>query len=404
MDCPQRDERLGWAGDIGVFGNTALFLADVAPFLEKWLIDLADAQEPSGAYRDFAPVMQRAGSGNAAWADAGVLLPWALYEHTGDATVLERQYDSMHRYLGYLEADHTGGIRRAGRYGDWVSLGERTPKDLLGTAFLARSARTFTEIARLLGRAEDTDRAAALADLATGAFRRSFINDDGTVTGGTQTGYALALGFGLVPPELRSAMGRRLADAVRARGLHLSTGFVGTPLRLPALSESGHHDVACALMRQPEPPGWVFEVRQGATTIWERWTGWTPEAGFAEPRMNSFNHYAFGSVGEWMHRHLAGLAPAEPGYRRMLVRPGPGAGFTWARASHVSPFGRHAVDWVLEDGTLTVRVQAPPATSADVLVPPGAGSVRVDGAPTDGVDTISLASGSHKVTWSRPGT
>ena len=373
-DCPQRDERLGWGGDIEVFGPTAMFIADVGLFLEKWLVDLADAQEPSGAYRDFAPVMQRAGAGNAAWADAGVLLPWTIYRFTGDATVLERQYPSMRRYLAYLEADHTGGLRRAGRYGDWVSLGARTPKDLIGTAYLARTADVFTAIAGLLGHAADAERFGRLGALAHEAFVRAFVRDDGTLLGDTQTAYAIGLGFEVLPSDVRQASADHLADLVRANGTHLATGFVGTPLLLPALSQHGHHELACELMRQPEYPGWAFEARHGATTIWERWNGWSPEAGFADPRMNSFNHYAFGSVCDWMHRYLGGLDPIEPGFRKTLVRPRPAAGFTAARAQHVSAFGTHGVEWEVRDGALRVRVQVPPNTSADVVIPAGPGS------------------------------
>ena len=407
-DCPQRDERLGWGGDIGVFGPTAMFIADVGLFLEKWLVDLADAQEPSGAYRDFAPVMQRAGAGNAAWADAGVLLPWTIYRFTGDATVLERQYPSMRRYLAYLEADHTAGLRRAGRYGDWVSLGARTPKDLIGTAYLARSADVFVDIARLLGQHADAERFARLAAIALEAFVRAFVRDDGTLSGDTQTAYAVGLGFGVLPADIRQRSADRLAALVRANGMHLATGFVGTPLLLPALSEHGHHDVACELMRQPEYPGWVFEARHGATTIWERWNGWSPEAGFADPRMNSFNHYAFGSVCDWMYRHLAGLDPIEPGFKRTRIRVRPAAGFTAARARHISPYGAHSVDWEVRGGRLMVRLQVPPNTSADVVVPAGRGAIDIDGQrieragigaaggeATGTETTITVASGDH---------
>lgn len=379
LDCPQRDERLGWTGDIQIFAPTALFIADVAPFLEKWLVDLADAQEPSGAYPDFAPAVPWAGAGNAGWADAGVLLPWTMYEHTADPVVLDRQYGSMRRYLLYLEADHTGGIRDAGRYGDWVSLGARTPKDLIGTAYLAWTAGVFVQIAELLGKDSDAERFGRLGAQAHEAFVRSFVRDDGTIRGDTQTAYAISLGFDLLPASIRQQSADRLANLVRRAGTHLATGVVGTPLILPALSEHGHHDLACELARQDELPSWAFEVRHGATTIWERWSGWSPETGFADPAMNSFNHYAFGSVCDWMHRHLAGIVPAEPGYRRTLVRPRPAAGFTSARASHVSPYGRHSVAWELDGDALRVTVEVPPNTSADVVLPAGSDTISIDG-------------------------
>jgi len=182
----------------------------------------------------------------------------------------------------------------------------------------------------------------------------------------------------VLPAEIRQRSADRLAELVRAAGTHLATGFVGTPLLLPALSEHGHHELACELMRQPEFPSWVFEARHGATTIWERWNGWSPEAGFADPRMNSFNHYAFGSVCDWMQRYLGGLAPAEPGYKKALIRPHPAAGFTSARASHVSPHGLHSVAWELRGDVLSVRIEVPPNTSADLVVPAGPGPITID--------------------------
>jgi alpha-L-rhamnosidase len=261
-------------------------------------------------------------------------------------------------------------------------------------------------IARMLGHDGDADRFDTLASLATKAFQAAFVHHDGTVHGDTQTAYAISLGFGLVPPDLQSRSADRLAHLVLEAGTHLATGFVGTPLLLPALSEHGHHELACELMREDGFPGWLHEVRQGATTIWERWDGWTAEKGFTDPGMNSFNHYAFGSVADWMHRHLAGLAPAEPGYRRTVVRPGPAAGLTSARASHVSLYGRHAVDWAMAGDQLTLTVEVPANTSADVVLPNGATAVVVDGRDVsphrgDRYDpaTLSVASGPHVISW-----
>jgi alpha-L-rhamnosidase len=349
-----------------------LFDADVTNLLDKWLDDLVDTQLASGAYCDIAPAPSGwAGAGNTAWSDAGVIVPWVVYERSGDAGILERMYPSMRRYVAYLEADQTHGLRFAGRYGDWVSLGARTDKVFIGTAYLAYVADLFTRIAALLGESDDEQRSRSFADSVRAAFSARFVDGAGRLTVVTQTSYAMALGFQLLPEAARPAAGKRLAELVETADTHLATGFLGTPLVLPALSDNGQHELACRLLRQDTYPSWLFEVQQGATSIWERWNGWTPEQGFYSPRMNSFNHYAFGAVGDWMYRYLAGLDPdpVEPGYRRVTLRPRPGGGFTSVRATHESLYGVHACSWRLESGTLYVEAQVPANTSATIVLP-----------------------------------
>jgi alpha-L-rhamnosidase len=404
-DCPQRNERLGWTADLQIFAPTALFIADVANMLEKWLDDLVDAQLPSGVYPDVAPLPAGfVGWGNTAWGDAGVMVPWTLYERTGDTHILERMYASMRRYLQYLESDHTNGYRFAGRYGDWVSLGARSDKTFIGTAYLAYVADLFARIAAVLGRADDEAHYREFAHQVRDALQRRFLGSDGRLTAETQTTYAMALGFDLLPGELRSSAGNRLAELVQAADTHLATGFLGTPLVMPALSDSGHHELACRLLRQDSYPSWLFEVQHGATSIWERWNGWTPEQGFYSSRMNSFNHYAFGAVGDWMYRYLAGLEPAEPGYRRTLLRPHPGGGFTSARASHESMYGIHECAWQIQDGKLRVEASVPANTTAIVQLPtPSAEGVLVNGSPLDasavvnGMAQVDLSPGIHQL-------
>ena len=250
VDCPQRDERLGWAADAAAMAPSALFLGDTAALFEKWLIDLADAQLASGAYPDVAPRIGVTGSGNAGWADAGVLVPWALYQQTGNLGVIERQYDSMHRYLRFLEAGQVGGIRHGGRYGDWLALGPQTSLELVGTAFLAHASATFVRMARLLGRNGDAEGIGRLAAAARSAFRRRFTLPGGTLEHETQTGYSLALGFGLLPTSVRGAAADRLAALIEAADGHLQTGFLGTPLVLHALSDHGHHELATRVIRR----------------------------------------------------------------------------------------------------------------------------------------------------------
>jgi alpha-L-rhamnosidase len=379
-DCPQRDERLGWTADAAAMAPSALFLGDTAPLFEKWLVDLADAQLPSGAYPDVAPRIGVTGSGNAGWADAGVEIPWLIYERTGDARVIERQYASMRRFVRFLDADHVGGIRHGGRYGDWLALEGPTSLELIGTTYLARSAALFARMARLLARDDDEAAAGRLAARAAAAFRRRFTVAAGRLAHETQTGYALALAFGLLPRAGRREAATRLAALIEAADGHLQTGFLGTAHVLRVLSASGHHELAARLVRQDTFPSWGYQVRHGATTIWERWDSWTAERGFADPGMNSFNHPALGSVADWLHQDLAGLAPGSPGYRTMRVRPRPAAGIDRAQATHDSAHGRHAVAWQSDGRTLEVQLEIPPGTLADVVLPRVAGPLWIDGA------------------------
>jgi alpha-L-rhamnosidase len=236
----------------------------------------------------------------------------------------------------------------------------------------------FARIAGVLGKTDDEQYAREFAEQVLRALQRKFVDDNGRLTADTQTAYAIALGFGLLPESVRAAAGDRLAELVDAADTHLGTGFLGTPLVMPALSENGHHELACRLLRQDSYPSWLFEVRQGATSIWERWNGWTPEQGFYSPLMNSFNHYAFGAVGDWMYRYLAGLNPVEPGYRRTELRPRPGGEFTAARATHESLYGTHTCGWRMADGTLHVEVEVPPNTSATLVLPGEATDERIE--------------------------
>lgn len=385
-DCPQRDERLGWAADLQIFASTALFNCDVTNMLLTWLDSMSDAQLPSGAYADVAPYPPGfVGWGNTAWSDAGVIVPWLLYQRSGDRGVLHRQYDSMRRYLTYLEADQTDGLRFGGRYGDWVSLGAHTDKLFIGTAYLAHMAELFARIAATLGHVDDEHHARALAGRVRAALLGRFVDANGQLTVDTQTAHAMALGFDLLPHELRAAAAGRLVELIEQADTHLATGFLGTPLVLPALSDTGHHELACRLLRQDTYPSWLYAVGNNATSIWERWNGWTPEQGFYPPLMNSLNHYAFGAVGDWMYRYVAGLDPVEPGYRRTLLRPRPGAGLTSANARHESLYGVHACGWRLEHDVLRIAVEVPPNTGATLELPPGTsfpnGSARIDVLP-----------------------
>ncbi len=378
-DCPQRDERMGWTGDAQAFAPTAAWNADIAPFMTKWLADLADAQREDGAHADVAPAMRGLSYGTPAWADAGVIVPWAVYRAYGDVRILERHAESMIRWVEWCRAHSSGLIRdhaRGNDYGDWLSIGADTPKDLLGTAYFAHSTDLLARSLRALGRDADAARYERLFEDIRAAFVGRYVDPHGRVAGDTQTGYVLALRFGLLPDELRAAALERLVADIEAKGWRLSTGFVGVGHLLHALSDGGRDDVAYRLLVQDEFPSWLFSVKHGATTIWERWDGWTPERGMQDPGMNSFNHYALGSCGRWLFEGVAGIEPdpEHPGFARFTVRPRTDGPLTRASATYRSIRGEVSVAWRRDGGTLTLAVAIPANTAATVHVPAEGGA------------------------------
>jgi alpha-L-rhamnosidase len=384
-DCPQRDERLGWTGDAQVFARTAAFNMDVAGFFTKWLGDLAADQKPNGAIPFVIPdVLMRgsaAGIGATGWADAGVVIPWTLYLVYGDTRILERQYASMRAWVGYMRDRAGEDLIWDGdfHFGDWLAYsteqsdypGATTDKDLIATAYFAYSTSLLQRIARILGRADDMARYAALLEDIKGAFRREFVTTNGRVASNTQTAYALALSFGLMPEGQETEAARRLAQDVRAFRNHLTTGFLGTPLLTHSLSGHGYLDVAYDLLNQDTYPSWLYPVKAGATTIWERWDGIKPDGTFQDAGMNSFNHYAYGAVGEWLYRVVAGLDadPEEPGYKHVRIQPQPGGGLTHARAALNTMYGPTAAAWEIADGQFRLDVTVPPNARATVRLP-----------------------------------
>lgn len=390
-DCPQRDERLGWTGDAQVFSRTAAFNMDVSGFYTKWLKDVAADQLETGSIPYVIPdVLSRKrepAGGAAGWADAAVIIPWTVYLTYGDKRVLEDQYDSMSKWVDYMR-------KRAGddyiwdgdyHFGDWLSFattrpdypGATTGKDLIATAFFAHSTELLQRIARVLGKEADATRYGDLVSKIKTAFRREFVTERGRVGEDTQTAYVLALQFDLLPEELRSLAAERLARDVRDRK-HLTTGFLGTPYICHVLSRYGYLDEAYLLLNREEYPSWLYPVKQGATTIWERWDGQKPDGSFQDRGMNSFNHYAYGAVGDWMYEVMAGLDidPMLPGYKHVLVQPQPGGGATRARATHDSMYGRVSSAWGIRDGIFTLTIEIPCNTRATVRLPRAA-SVKV---------------------------
>jgi alpha-L-rhamnosidase len=385
-DCPQRNERLGWLGDAQIFVRTAAYNRDVASFFSKWLDDVTDAQLPSGAFPDFAPLLGHNRPGAPAWGDAGVIVPWTIYKMYGDRGILERCFPAMTAWMEFLDAANLGRLRAGGlgnNYGDWLApKGDLTPRVLLATAYWAYDATLMAEVAGVLGQPELAARYEELGRQVREAFARQFVDDAGRLTGDTQTAYVLALHMGLVGEDLRPALAAHLVEAIAREDWHLSTGFVGVGYLLPVLSSTGHNDVAYRLLEQRSFPSWLYTVARGATTIWERWDGWTEERGFQSPRMNSFNHYSLGSVGEWLYRFVLGieLAPGAAGFNRVVLRPHPGGSLSFARGSFRSVRGEIATSWALQGSRFTFSVRVPTNVHASVHVPSAEPSAVVDAA------------------------
>lgn len=374
-DCPQRDERLGWLGDAQIFARTATYLRDVLAFFDKWLDDVVDAQRGTGAFTDVAPRLGLEWAGAPGWGDAGVIVPWTLYKMYGAVQPAARCYDAMTRWMEFLSRGNPDRLRTqdlGNNYGDWLAPGrDETPRELLATAYWAYDATLMAEMAEGLGREVDARDYRQLAGSITDAFVEAFVDDDGRLASGTQTSYALALFMDLVPDHLRDRAADHLVEAIRERDWHLSTGFVGVGYLLPVLSSRGYSAVAYRLLAQESLPSWRYPIRHGATTIWERWDGWTETKGFQSPFMNSFNHYSLGSVGEWLYRFVAGIDQAANsfGFERPVLRPHPDGSLTWAGATLRSRRGSISSRWRLDGETLVIDVAVPPGVTADVHVP-----------------------------------
>jgi alpha-L-rhamnosidase len=412
-DCPTR-ERAGWTGDWQAFVPAAAFAFDVAGFSVKWLRDLAAEQWPGGLVANLAPSppAESAGSplawlnGSAGWGDAAVIVPWEIYRAYGDAGLLDEQWPSMTAWLGYVEQAAASGRHpgRAARYpvprpherylwdtgfhfGEWLEPGadlgpagldalRRADHGAVATAYFARSAGLLSRIAAVTGRPAEAARYRDLAGRVRAAWQAEFARADGRLDPDTQATYARALAFGLLPEASRAAAASRLVALIRAGGSRLGTGFLSTPLLLPALADAGYLDVAYDLLLADTIPSWLYMIDQGATTLWERWDG----MGADGVPHGSLNHYARGAVITFLHRYVAGIALLDdfPGYRRFRVQPRPGGGITWARARHDSPYGRIESAWEAGPGGLRLSVTVPPGTTAEVVLPDGS---RRDAAP-----------------------
>ena len=385
-DCPQRDERLGWTGDIQVFAPTAAFLHDVSGMLGSWLCDLAVDQGADGGVPVIVPWVGDDGPDAlrqpaAAWGDAAVLTPWDVYRASGDRTVLERQWDSARAWVDLLD-------RRAGddrlwtgdfQFGDWLdpaappedAAAATTDRDLVASAHVAHSAARLAEMATVLGRDADARHYSDLAAAVRAAVRDRW-TIDGLLVEESQCGYAMLIVFGILEDDdARSRAGARLRELVEKADHRIATGFVGTPLVSAALERTGHLDTAYRQLLERGCPSWLYPVTMGATTIWERWDSMLPDGTVNPGEMTSFNHYALGAVAHWLHTTVGGLAPASPGWRTVRFAPRPGGGLTWAHAAHDGPYGRVAIDWSVDGEVLTVRTAVPTGSTAVLELPDG---------------------------------
>lgn len=378
-DCPQRDERLGWMGDAGIFWPTACYNRDMDAFTRKWMRDVVEAQSPEGGFSDVSPRVIDPADGAPAWGDAGIIVPYTAWRQYGDTQLVADCYPAMQRWVEYIHSANPNLLwqkRRNNDFGDWVPADSTTDKGVIATAFWAQDARMMAEMARALGKADDARAYQVMYEGIKRAFNDAYVKPDGTVGNGSQTCYVLAIHMGLLDSPLREAAGRKLVEDIEKRGGHLSTGFIGSAYLMPALSEIGRDDVAYRLLLNTTYPSWGYMISKGATTIWERWNGDT-----GDPGMNSFNHYAFGAVGDWMYAYLCGIGQAadSAGFTKLVIRPRIADGLTHARAEYETPYGKAATAWAKDGAGLTLDVTVPANTTATIYVPAADATLVTEG-------------------------
>ena len=388
-DCPQRDERMGWTGDAQIFCRTASFLRNTYPFFRKWLRDVALDQTEEGGVPHMVPnqlqyfritdwLLGQGTHSAAAWADVAVILPWTLYLTYGDKNVLRAQFDSMRAWIDFMR-DHAQDYiwNYKLQFGDWVALDAQegsywgaTPNDLTCTAYFAYSTGLFSKACRALGKNDLAADYEALYQRIVERFQKAFLDENGVMTVQTQTAHIVALYFHLVPPQGIPGTVEGLKRLLKKENGHLVTGFVGTPYFCHVLSQNGCKKEAYDLLLKEDFPSWLYQVKAGATTIWEHWDGLKPDGSMWSPDMNSFNHYAYGAIGEWLYRTVAGLEIDEnaPGYRRALIMPQTGGGLAWAKGSFDSVYGPVACEWNRQENAVTLNITVPVNASAAVIL------------------------------------
>jgi alpha-L-rhamnosidase len=415
-DCPQRDERLGWMGDAGVFWRTGSYNFDIASFSQKFVEDIVDAQTPEGAFTNVSPnTITFGGSGSAGtsawrdamvgapgWGDAGVIVPWTTWLQYGDKAVIEENWDAMQRWMEFIQSRNPDFLRKNGvgpNFADWLAPDQNTSRDLLATAYWALIANMMSQMAYAVGKEADAKRYDQVSENIRVAFQKAYIKEDGSVGTGTQTSYVVALYTKMAPAALEPALVDKLVKDIEARQWHLSTGFLGTPFLLFTLADHGRTDVAYRLLLNDTYPSWGYMLSKGATTWWERWNGDT-----GDPAMNSYNHYAFGSVIAWVYRYAAGIdtLPSSPAFEEIVIHPHLDARMTSVRAEYDSVHGKIVSDWKgTPEGPFSLKVKIPANTSAKVFLPAIAGAHLTEGGnPVDtqqesGSYVIHIGSGSY---------
>jgi alpha-L-rhamnosidase len=381
-DCPQRDERLGWTGDAQVFSRTAAFNMNVNNFFSKWLKDVAADQLPNGSVPHVIPnVLGARSSGSAGWADVANIIPWNMYLAYGDKRILEAQYQSMKNWVGYIQSVSKNDLWNNGEhFGDWLfyrpdddnsGRAAVTDKNMIAQCFYAHSTQLVINAATVLGNEADVASYTALLKKVKDAFLKEYLTPNGRLVSSTQTAYVLALNFDMLPENLRQQAADRLVENIKSYGNHLTTGFLGTPYLCHVLTRFGYTDMSYSLLLQEKYPSWLYPVKMGATTIWERWDGIKPDGSFQVPSMNSYNHYSYGAIGDWMYRTMVGLDTYEdgPGYKHIKIQPHIGGGFTNANASLQTYYGKLSSGWKVETDKVLMDVEIPVNTTATVFVP-----------------------------------
>ncbi|MBI5294688.1 MAG: family 78 glycoside hydrolase catalytic domain [Chloroflexi bacterium] len=426
-DCPQRDERLGWTGDAQMFSGTACFNMDSAAFFAKFGYDMGREQAKFGGMVPWVvPTVSMTGGGSSAWGDAAAIIPWNVYEFYGDRSILEQQFESMCAWVKYIrKADDAAGGKRLWttgfHFGDWLALDGNdpnsaaggTPEDFISSAYYFYSTRLVARAAVVLGKNEQAARYGALAEEIRAAIQKEYFTATGRLAIGTQTGLVLALFMELAPEAFRARVIADLIARLRKDKVHLRTGFVGTPYLCRALSNNGANELAYQLLLNEDYPSWLYAVNLGATTIWERWNSLQPDGSFSSVEMNSFNHYAYGSIVEWMYRDMCGLNPSSgddsmPGFRRARIAPKPDKSMQWAKASYRSAAGLFESGWKIgDDGRLSFEFSIPFNVEVQVILPDAkVGEIVINGQKSkqgiqQGTEVVlQLDSGHYQVEYS----
>ncbi|WP_158944399.1 alpha-L-rhamnosidase [Granulicella sp. S190] len=385
-DCPQRDERMGWMGDAGAFWRTGSYNFDIDAFSSKFMLDVVDAQSDKGEFSNISPNLLQGREGHPGapgWGDAGVLVPYATWLQYGDTSLIERSWPAMEHWMDFIQRTNPNYLREkdlGNNYADWLAPDPHTPSDLVATAYWAIIARQMQAMATALGRTAEADKYATLLSRIESAYQQKYVHADGSVEGNTQTSYVLTLYSGFAPTTLEQSMTDRLVRDIQAHQSHLTTGFLGTPFLLSVLEEQGRADIAYSLLLNTTYPSWGYMVDKGATTWWERWNGDT-----GDPSMNSYNHYAFGSVMAWVYRRVAGIDadPAAPGFHHIVISPHVQPGLSHVHTEYDSVYGTVMTDWTTSlDGQLQLSLKVPANTTATVFLPATSISVaKEDGKP-----------------------